>query len=90
MAKTAKKMNLKCVSLIGDLSDLGKHIYLAETGVTICGCFTVDYDKEMFKGMPEGVTSEYKIEEWDITCERCLDMVDMFEGINTERKKQNN
>jgi hypothetical protein len=86
----SKKIEIGCVSLIGDLNYLGKHIYLPATGITLCGCFTVDYDKEQFKEMPKGVTSEYKNEEWDITCPRCLEMSDMFDKINAGRKAEQN
>ncbi len=79
-----KKVNIGCVSLIGELAHLGKHVYFKDMGVTICGCFTVDYDKEQFKGMPENMTSEYKTEDWDITCERCLEMTDIFDAINKD------
>ena len=85
-----KKPDIGCVSLIGDLAYLGKHIYFKDMGVTICGCFTVDYDKEKFKNMPEGMVSEYKTEEWDITCERCLNMTDLFQQINDGKKAENN
>jgi len=81
-----KDLKLKCISCIGDLAYLGKHIYFPDMGVTICGFFTVDYNKEQFKEMPEGVTSEYNIEDWEITCERCLDMMDTFKNI---RQQQN-
>lgn len=79
------ELDLKCISLIGDLSHWGKHVYFNDMGVTLCGCFTVDYDKEQFKEMPEGITSEYKEEQWDITCEKCLAMEDFFKVIRQTR-----
>lgn len=88
--KKEEKIDIKRISLIGDLSDWGKHVYFNDMGVTLCGCFTVDYDKEKFKGMPDGVTSEYKEEEWDITCKKCLQMTDLFTEINAGVKAKNN
>jgi len=84
------ELKLKCISLVGELSDWGKHVYFPEMGVTMCGCFTIDYDKEKFKGMPEDMPSEYKVEEWDITCEKCLEMMDLMEGISNGKKAQQN
>jgi hypothetical protein len=83
---TNKENDLKCISLIGELSYLGKHFYFNNMGVTMCGCFTVNYDKEKIKDMPEGVTSEYKVEEWDITCERCLNLMNMVEQQSIAKK----
>lgn len=74
-----KQIDLKCVSLIGELSDWGKHVYFNDMGVTMCGCFTVDYDKQKFKEMPEYLPSEYKIEEWDITCKKCLEIIEIMD-----------
>jgi hypothetical protein len=85
-----KKPNICCIQLKGELYDWGKHIYLKDMGVTICGCFTVDYDKERFKGMPENMTIEYQEEEWNITCEKCLEMTDIFEAINKGEKAKKN
>lgn len=85
-----KKLNLKCISLIGDLDYLGKHVYFPDMGVTLCGCFTVHYDKTKFLNMPENIPSEYKTEEWDITCERCLEMTDMFERIKKGKQERQN
>ena len=81
-----KKLNLACISLIGELSYLGKHIYLTDTGCTICGCFTVDYDKDTYKNMPKDIPSEYKVEKWDITCERCFEMIDLIKRANENPK----
>ena len=81
---------VSCIALKGELADWGKHIYLPHIGCTLCGCFTVDYDKEMFKGMPKDVPSEYDVVKWDITCGKCLDMNDLFDGINKSKKAQNN
>lgn len=82
------KPNLKCISLIGELADWGKHIYMVDLGVTICGCFTVDYDKDRFKDMPDGVTSEYKIEKkFKITCEKCIEVMNIIIKGNEAIKK---
>lgn len=81
-----KGLKLKCVQLKGELNDWGKHVYFPDMGVTLCGCFTNDYNKEQFKKMPEGVTSEYEVVEWDIACEKCLDLTDMFSEINSTKK----
>lgn len=90
MTQKEKKLNLKCVSLIGELAYLGKHVYFGDMGVTLCGCSTIDYDKEKFKRMSTNMTSEYTVEDWDITCERCLDMTDMFKKIKLHKQEKEN
>lgn len=70
--------NLKCVSLKGEIADWGKHI-LMPFGVTLCGIPTVDTDVEMFPQLKdknfEGMRFSYKIEPWNITCARCMEMI---------------
>lgn len=80
------ELKLKCVSLIGELNDLGKHVFLPDEGVTLCGCFTNDYNKIRYKNMPDGVTSEYNVVEWDITCKRCLEIAGLFEKHDKAKK----
>lgn len=79
---TKPKFKTKCVQLKGELSYLGKHI-LMPFGVTLCGVPTPDCDAKQFPQIKEGVVkdlvSEYTDQEWDITCIRCLDTVDILE-----------
>ena len=84
------ELKLKCVSLIGELEYLGKHVFFPEEGVTLCGCFTDDYNKERYRAMPENVTSAYEVVEWDITCERCLNITDMFAKIRQAKQEKQN
>lgn len=68
----------KCVSLVGGLADWGNHI-LMPYGITLCGMPTIDVNKDDFPSLKEKVLSdiisEYKIEEWNITCKMCLDII---------------
>lgn len=59
-----KKKITACISLKGELANMGKHIYLHEAGVTLCGFFTVDYDKAKFKDMPKEGRINYAAAEF--------------------------
>lgn len=87
------EFNAKCIKLKGELEDWGKHILMLPMGVTLCGCITVDANKEMFpileKDTFQNMFNEYTVEEWEITCEKCLDMVDVFDQINENKVKSN-
>lgn len=76
------KYKTKCVTLKGDLEDWGKHI-LMPFGVTLCGMPTVDCDKNKFPQLNhpnfKDMIFEYTEEKWDITCEKCLEMMDIVE-----------
>lgn len=77
--KTKIEPIIKCCSLKGDFSDRGKHVMI--NGVTVCGFFTVDFDRELYKKIAadveaHGILQEYQIEEWDITCKQCLEISD--------------
>lgn len=83
---------LKCVTLIdGGAKDWGKHI-LMPNGVTLCGQPTPEAvamhpilkDENM-----KDLISNYKQEEWDITCEKCLQMIDIVEKHKESRKDIN-
>jgi hypothetical protein len=71
----------KCITLKGEFSDMGKHILLP-FGCCLCGLPTVD----AIGKMPQlenpalsDLVSEYKEEkEWDITCEKCLNVYDII------------
>lgn len=73
----------KCVTLKGELEDWGKHILLIPMGVTVCGMPTVDADKDKIPSLNhpnfKDLIFEYTEEKWDITCERCLKMVDILQ-----------
>ena len=84
----------KCVTLIGELSDWGKHI-LMPFGCTLCGMPTVDAKKEQFPALNDKVfsdmISEYKEEkEWDITCEKCLEVFNIIKTGEEKRKAKKN
>jgi len=75
-----KEQKVKCVTLKGELEDWGKHI-LAPYGITVCGMATVDADKDKFPSLNhpnfKDLIYEYTEEKWDITCERCLEMIEI-------------
>ena len=77
-----KELKLKCVTLKGELADWRKHI-LMPIGVTLCGIPTIDCDSTQFPQIKEGavkdLVSEYTNEEWDITCEKCLEMINIVQ-----------
>ncbi len=72
-------MGYKCVTLKGELEDLGKHILLP-FGTTLCGLPTPDTigkfpQLEKMKDMISEYTEE---KEWDITCEKCIGIFSMM------------
>lgn len=73
-----EEIKLKCVCLKGELSNQGNHILLP-TGVTLCGMPTVDADLTIFPQLKNeafsDLISDYAVKEWEITCERCIDMI---------------
>lgn len=83
----------QCVSLIGELADWGKHILLPY-GITLCGMPTVDVNKEEFPQLKTAalsdIISEYKVEEWNITCKKCLEIVDILSVAEEKKKAKNN
>jgi hypothetical protein len=89
---TEKGFKTKCVSLKGELAHLGKHI-LMPGGVTLCGCPIVDYDKKLFPILKEkefeNFPSEYEEHEWEITCPRCLEMIDILESAKRSKEQMN-
>lgn len=93
MKKTESDNNYKCVSLIGELADWGKHVLLP-FGCTLCGMPTVDASTDQFPALKEkalkDIISEYKVEEWDITCEKCLNVLSIIERGEASRKAKNN
>lgn len=74
-------LKLKCVILGGELEYLGKHILMPQE-ITLCGVPTIYVDTKTFPVLKEknlaDFRSEYSIVEWDITCERCLDILDIL------------
>jgi hypothetical protein len=74
---------IKCVTLNGELADWGKHILLPY-GITLCGMPTIDVDKEQFPVLKDknfaDMIFEYTNEEWEITCEKCLNMIDIIKN----------
>ena len=74
-------MEMKCVILKGDLEDWGKHI-LMPFGITVCGMPTIDADKSKFKDLNhpnfKDIIFEYTEVKWDITCEKCLEMIEIL------------
>lgn len=86
--KPKEELKTKCVTLKGELEDWGKHI-LMPMGVTLCGMPTVDVDKDKMPQLNhpnfKDMIFEYTEEEWDITCTRCLDMIDIVERSSINR-----
>lgn len=84
---------VKCVTLLeGGAKDWGKHILLP-FGVTLCGQPTPDAINQ-FRVLKEknmvDLISPYKIEEWDITCEKCLEAYDIIKKGKHERARWEN
>lgn len=79
----SEEFKTKCVTLKGELSDWGKHI-LMPNGLTLCGMPTVDASKKQFPQLThpnfKDMISDYTTEEWDITCKRCLDIIDIVDN----------
>lgn len=91
MEPTEPDFIVKCVTLTeGGAKDWGKHI-LHPTGVTLCGQPTPDAIKyyPILKGDPLEIISKYKVEEWNPTCEKCLQIIDMAQK-HSELKKNIN
>lgn len=90
----AEELKTKCVTLVGELEDWGKHILLLPIGFTLCGQPTTDASVEQFPQLKEplfaNMVNEYKEEEWDITCKRCLEMYDIMESGKEAKKAQQN
>lgn len=85
-----KKFTLTCVTLLqGGAKDWGKHILLPH-GVTLCGQPTVEAI-EHFPVLKEDYMKDlvvnFKKEEWEITCEKCLEMLDV---VKRAKERKNN
>lgn len=78
---------------IGELADFGNHVLLPE-GVTLCGLPTVDANMERFPQLKDAafadMLNEYTVKEWDVTCEKCLEVFDIVQAANEKRKAENN
>lgn len=88
-----KSEKYKCVSLKGELADFGNHI-LMPYGITLCGLPTVDCDKDEFPALKGEVfsdmISEYDVVgEWNITCKKCLEVVEIIGRANKKLSKLN-
>lgn len=85
-----KEFKTKCVTLLeGGAKDWGKHI-LMPNGVTLCGQPTPEAVNQypiLNEQNMKGLVSQYKQEEWDITCPKCLDMVELLEANRSERMR---
>lgn len=38
--------------------------------------------------MPKGLTSKYKVVEWDITCEKCIEMANIMDEASKAQKEK--
>lgn len=80
----------KCVCLKGEFKDMGNHILLP-FGITLCGLPTVDAKVEEFPALKDkslsDIISEYTEIEWNPTCDKCLEVIVMFQQY--KQKTQN-
>ena len=88
----AYDFKVKCVTLTeGGAKDWGKHI-LMPNGVTLCGQPTpeaIEHHPILKEKNMRDLVSKYKQEEWDITCEKCLEMYNIVEKHKESRKHIN-
>lgn len=89
-----EQKQIKCVTLLeGGAKDWGKHILMGNA-VTLCGQPTpgaVNYHPTL-KDNPstfKDLIVPYKEEEWNITCEKCLELYDMIR-VHKETKAKHN
>lgn len=87
MEKNKEEFALKCVTLLeGGAKDWGKHI-LMPNHVTLCGMPTpeaVKYHPELNKKFWDALIVPFREEKWEITCEKCLEMYEIFKNIRKE------
>lgn len=89
-----KPKEYKCVTLIGELSDWGKHVLLP-FGCTLCGMPTVDCNKEEMPQlknplMADMINKYTEHKEWNITCEKCLEVMSIVAQANEIKKQKYN
>lgn len=88
----AEEFKTKCVTLLeGGAKDWGKHI-LMPNGVTLCGQPTPEaltHHPILKEENMKDLISPYKQEEWDITCKKCLEMIDIVERHKEGKKNVN-
>lgn len=76
-------LNLKCVRIEYNdgLPEEGNHI-LMPSNMTLCGMPTVDVDLKQFPILDQPALKdfrfEYEVLEWNITCHKCLEMIDIL------------
>lgn len=81
----------KCITLLeGGAKDWGRHV-LMPYGVTLCGQPTPEAVK-MFPVLIDplmlNLISGYKEEKWDITCEKCLEMVEIVKSAEKQKLRK--
>jgi hypothetical protein len=84
--------NLKCVTLLeGGAKNWGKHILLP-FGVTLCGQPTYEAKNQFAALKNENMADlmvNYKEEDWNITCKKCLQAYDIIMKSKESRKNCN-
>ena len=81
----ATEENIKCVKINGDFSSMGNHILLPMK-VTICG-IPVEGAEDKFTSVLG--KNKYQELEWNITCKRCIKMINIVKDHH-EKKLTNN